>query len=400
MSAITYEPKPDDILPRKYAFTSNVGDIAIAVQPWVQRNPRFTMEAILTLVGLRFDDKTDAKHMDGAWRRVRRALGLLGLRHNADQPHNDKPRIYYCPPQQSKVLRDVPLRIGLYGYTERPEVPEPPADQVEFCRQWIKGHCRPRSTMDPKNTVSRTCYEVEAWSRTIPAISERLQYNHVEKDFFRDSFFTVRTGSLMNAILLEGYSLKRIGESQDAKHNMSVREAGQPWKGRTPAPRRTPDEIETPVFDSEELKKSKAQKREAKAKQRLLAYLAQRKGIFDANPVREMEPFLTVTEAGRAMRIKVRGNQPPHIVVRLLRECGCVVTTLRRPAKQNPHRHWLKLRAESYRAWVRFSDMPMLWQQANWRLQEQLQKKTMEEETPDVWNAEEDDNGGVWNPDA
>lgn len=398
MHEITYEPKLLEILPRKFAFTTNTGDLAAALQPWVQRNSKFTQEAVLKLVGLRFDDKTDARFMVETWQRVKKALQLLGLRHAEFQPHADRPRIYQCPSYHAKVLADVPLRIGLYGYTERPEVPDPPADQVELCRQWIKKHCRARATMHGSNTISKTCFKVEAWSRTLPGIKNRLQYNHVDKNFFRAPFYTIRPGALMQAAILEGYDLKRTGNSSDAKHNMSVRNSDKPWRGRTPGVCKPEEPDQETDVTLTLIRVDVDQKRATKAKEKLQKFLAMKKQIFDVSPVRELEPFFTIQEAGKVMRLKVKEKRPSRTVVKLLREAGCVVTTLRRKAKVNPDRQWLKLRAESYRAWVRFADMPQTWQFANWKLREQLAKESTQGAPASTEDDDETPEGAVWDP--
>lgn len=403
---VATEPHPSDILSRQYAQSDNAGTIAIAIQPWILKNPRFTDMACYKLLGLVFPK--DSIFMLGVKRRLNQALKYLNCK-KLPQRLMSGEYLYESPGAPVHVVPDVACRVTMYGFTECASDKPPAQDQIDVCQRFIKEFCRPRSSVHP--TRSAVYYQklVQEWSLKQPEFATQRQYDDFKGEYFYNPMFFVMTGAFIQAAINEGYDPIMYGES-NALFNISVRRDGQGWRGRPPVAKKAiVDEYKLAVAR----KVNGLDKKERVAK-RFAKYLDKLKLVYRMSPTREHEPFFTNRNAGRAMGITVNNRTPNKMVLSIMREAGCVSYTVREPRRPDPQRSWLTLPAVAVRVWVRFSDMPTLWQQANWKLQEQLQKKEAkvpripvlreEQETQKVWDVEEDEDedsdGGVWNPDA
>lgn len=338
---LTETVDPKDILSREIIFNGDLHKVALAMIPWLRRNPKFRLLEAMDVAGISARDLMQQKHLLPKLKTALRKLGCRYLVNETATPYDD--RIWFFP-DEVLLSPGVDERITERGFSEDADEPPPQATQIEVCRTWLKEHARPRVVMNTKFSSESLKKLVEGWTRDTRMFVDREQINEYTGEKFFDDFFYCSNGAFIQAAVDEGYQVKRLPEySPNAWFNMTVRKTGKSWKGRTSrlvtgeAPKRKvrPSDIITPVL----------------IRQRLAAFLDQiKEGSEGDNLLLRFHIKDACSAAGVPYPKRPRRGRPPVLVTEALRSLGCT--------------HRLELiRGVRQRRWFRIADMPLFWQQ-------------------------------------
>lgn len=358
MKKVAVEPQPSDILSRNVAFCLDASSMALSIQPWVAKNKYFTQMCVLKLMGMKFPE--DAVASQVVSKRLAEAFKHLKVQKTLDRtPMNDF--IYRRPDEEVVVVPEVPVRVTESGFSVKGGEREPAADQIKVCREWIQKHCRKRKTVKANQTSHQMKHWVEKWTRSQPDMARRLQYNWHDKVAYRSEVYYVSQGAFIKAALEEGYQARQILDSQYAVFNMSVRkDEDSEWRGRKPLPATGRESFRTDM--ASKVKKSL----EELGRNRLAKFLDKMKRTTAAGLGHRRGPLFTSKDAARETNLKFSGRRPTNLLLKLLREAGCIQLKMQVDMKPEMrgwrwHKEPMKFKAW----WARYVDMPEDWKMGN-----------------------------------
>lgn len=332
-SVIKYCNQPDqsDVSPvTHHSLTKNAQAL---IRDWVDVNPTFTLGAILSLLNV------PPAHQDSVGYEVQASL-LGGAAVVGTTPTGA--RVYH-----STERMRARLLVDHEGVCDTPGKPMPAEDQVEVCREWLRANCSKTSSLNNRVTSYKLKHAVEAWSVTQPAYATRTQTNRHTGETYRDPRFYVSNGAMVQALILEGYRV--------------ARDRRQPHFVRAFISVRRPDGWGRPIkAGAEELRLVPAvpvaSDHQNRARSKLRRFLDRRR---KENP---SDPSWRLAEAARSCGVACHDNTPERWFVKLLEREGCVKHSFRRdvPTSTGEFKKKQKVR------WVRFRDMPEVWQRGHW----------------------------------
>lgn len=335
-----YVSRPDhhDVHPGTLALRGDARALECAIAPWIRKNPRFTQGALLALVGLQLPD--DALETQDVWRKLLPVLPVVGVQKVAELP--DGTAIYgVVGREHTPTPDDGELEVDSAGLrVSNDRAPQPPADQVEVCREWVRLHCRRTLSVRRRASSYAMKHAVEAWSETVPELARRLQLSGQTGRFYRSSRYYVCHGALIRAMQLEGYAVEPAkAGSRTAVFDASIRRTGAAFRGRPSVPQKTTWE-EVPA---RRVSKNPGAELLKKARR----FLDRRRQIG--------QPQFEAYEAGGSLGIRMSRRRPPRVLTDLLESEGCVCVQEVVDWGGRKRRH---------RLWCRWPDMPESWRRA------------------------------------
>lgn len=358
MKNVATAPLSSDILSREVAFCLDPSHMALMIQPWVNKNKYFTQRCVLQLMGMRMPE--EAVSSIAVAKRLDKAFHYLKVQRMADRLPSGQ-YVYRRSDEEVVVVPEVPVRVSTVGFSTLGGERDPAPDQVKVCREWIQKHGRKRRTLRHDVSSYALKHRVEKWTRSQPDMARRLQYNWQDKVAYRSEVYYVSEGAFIQAALDEGYEAERVRDTTRAVFNMSVRkDEDSEWRGRKPLP---PGEKESfREVHGNAVKKSL----EELGRNRLAKFLDKMKRTTAAGLGHRRGPLFTSKDAARETNLKFSGRRPTNLLLKLLREAGCIQLKMQVDMKPEMrgwrwHKEPMKFKAW----WARYVDMPEDWKMGN-----------------------------------
>lgn len=337
---VTEKPLAEDILSREIIFNHDLASLAVALLPWVRRNPYFSLLALIDVCGLKISETGKPWLLE----KVQNVIRSLGCRSVGRTEHGGK--VWHFPDKVRLSATHVTCR----GYSENADEQPPQDFQISVAREWLRQHARPTKSITTKFSTDGLRSLVRVWTRETGFYKDVTQVNEWTGQCYKAPDVYITSGAMLQAALLEGYQTKRVPRTGHAWLNISWHKTGQQWRG--PVPKPSPPKPPKIDFDYRKTKSTDLISLEV-VKARLEAFLHKEKfkaqeRVADGHYAALAEPHFRLKAAARAAQIPVGKGRAPEVLTRALKELGCESARLTFAGVEGQY-------------WHRNKDMPRNW---------------------------------------